>query len=385
MKVGKKRFYSLAAALLFSITSLTAMDWGGILKNSSKALLPNFLDFGLSQTNDVYLWMNTPLGNSNMFFSAEGLYEFNYYYANETGLVSNYLDLDLFKFYGDFEFENSNTLSISLGRFTVSDASAAIYAQNIDGLFVKYNAGFINFSTYAGYTGLLNSQKVSMLDGEAQVFAYKSALYSLSNPYLPFNASIEFPALFGNQSFVFQLNGCADFGEQKANRFYATLWLTGPISNMCFYNVATVFGTKNFSSLMNFSTLDLYVYLSDIFFFSAGAEYASGKQGPFSPYVGITSRPVVASLTAPETSASFLPKVSATVILNQMSLALTGKFYMACPESSFEAQGAEMDFYLTYSIFPDFQIGVDVTSYFDVTSQKDNNNLTATLRFAVSF
>ena len=58
---------------------------------------------------------------------------------------------------------------------------------------------------------------------------------------------------------------------------------------------------------------------------------------------------------------------------------------MACPESSFEAQGAEMDFYLTYSIFPDFQIGVDVTSYFDVTSQKDNNNLTATLRFAVSF
>ena len=385
MRAGKKRFYSILVALTVSISSLSAVDWGGILKNSSKVMLPNFFDFGLSQTNDVYLWMNTPLGNSNMFFSAEALYDFNFYYSNEVGVVSNTLDLDLFKFYGDFEFENSNILSISFGRFTVSDASSAIFAQNIDGLFLKYHTGFITASAYAGYTGLLNSQMVTMLDGNAQTFTYDKALYSLSNPYLPFNASIEFPALFGNQSFVFQVNGCLDFGEQKANRYYATLWLTGPISNMVFYNVASIFGTKNFSSLMNFSTLDLYVYLSDIFFFSAGAEYASGNQGPFSPYVGITSRTIVASLTAPETSSSLLPKVSATVILNQMSLALTGKFYMACPESSFNAQGAEMDFYLTYSIFPDFQIGFDVTSYFDVTSQKDNNNLTATLRLAVSF
>ncbi len=385
MKAGKKRFYSIAAAFIFSICSLSALDWGGILKNTSKVMLPNFLDFGLNQKDDLYFWLNTPLGNSNMFFSAEGLYEFGYYMDSSSNILSHALDIDLFKLYGDFEFENSNTFSISLGRFLVSDASSVILAQNIDGLFLKYHTGFITASAYAGYTGLLNSQLITMLDGEAYAYSYDSALYTLSNPYLPFNASLEFPALFGNQSLVFQLNGCLDFGEQKANRYYATLWLTGPITNMSFYNVSTIFGTKDFKNLMNYSSLDLYFYLSDIFFFSAGAEYASGKHGPFSPFVGITSRAIVASITAPETSASLLPKVSATVILNNMSLAVIGKYYIACPETSFDSQGVEMDFFLTYSIFSDFQIGLDVTSYFDVTSQKDNNNLTATLKFAVSF
>jgi len=384
MKTSKKRFCSIAVAFLVSIFSLSALDWGGILKNNTKALLPTFSEFGISQTDDLYLWLNTPLGNSNFYFYTEGLYEFNYSNVYGTSSLSVILDLDLFKFAGDIEFDNSNILSISLGRFAVSDAGAIIFSQNIDGLFIKYQTGFMNISAFGGYTGLLNAQTVTMLTSDALPYAKESALYSLANPFIPFNATIEFPSLFGNQSLNFQVNGVVDLGEYSSSRYYATLWLTGPVTNTIFYNVSTIFGTKDFSSLMNYSSFDLYIYPTNMFFFSAGVEYASGNNGPFSPFVGVTTRTLVNSLSAPETSAALLPKLSATFISNKVSLSLLGKFYMACP-SSFEAQGVEADLLFSYIVFTDFQLGLDINSYFDITEQKDNNNLSATLRVAISF
>ena len=378
----KNRFLiNVICALFVFATPAASVEWGGIFKNDSQFLLPGFKDFSVAQSDSIYMWLTAPFGESGLYFSGEGLCKFTYTTADKN--FSLLADVDLFKVGGDYETKNG-TFSISFGRYMVTDSTAAIFAQNMDGLSLKYAGRSVAFSAFGGYTGLQNALNVSMLDKDGYVFMPENKVYSLANAFVPAGITLELPAVFTNQSLSIQTLAFIDLGSEKYNRFYGTFLLSGPITNAFFYSFATSVGTNNFSSLMNYSVLGFYLYPSDKVSISFGAEYASGKNGPLSPFLGVTSRSVVNSLSAPQTTGSIVPNLILSVVMDKMYLGITGKFLMAIPESKIEPKGAEADLSFLYSIFTDFQIGVDVTSYFDITKNNEDN-FSATLRAAISF
>ena len=387
MKLNKKKLTSLIAAIFVCTSALSAFEWGGVEKTTSEILFPQFNNFGFSQTASSFLWLNSPIGNSenNLYFSSELMYKFSLYASGDDKSVSNILDIDLLKLSKETEFENTNTLSFAAGRFSVADSTSVIFNQVFDGALLKYQNNMFIVSGFAGYTGLLNSQNISMLGGDGSIFASEKAVYSLANPYVVIDGNLTFPSLWGNQTMGLQANGFVDLGKDKASRYYATFLMSGPITNSLFYNATTTFGSKNFNNLMNYSNLSLYYYPLDMFFLSSGIEYASGKNGGLSPFVGITSRTIVSSVSAPETTSAILPNLSVNIVLNQLFASLSGKILVAMPDSSAKVNGVESDMSISYNIFSDFQIGLDVTAYFDVTSAKTDNNFTATFKAAVSF
>lgn len=383
LNVKNKLLIGAVCALFTFVSPVASVEWGGILKNDTQVLLPAFSDFSLSQSDSLFMWLSSPLGESGMYFSTEGMYKFTLATGNGNNNFSQLADVDLLKVSGDYETAKG-VFSFAFGRFMMTDSTAAIFAQNFDGVTAKYSANRFVISGFGGYTGLLNSLNVSMLDKDGTVFAPANEIYSLSNAFVPAGITFELPSIFTNQSLGIQILSFIDLGEEKYNRFYGTLMLSGPVTNKFFYDLAASFGTNDFSAFMNYSALNFHLYPNDYLALSFGAEYASGKNGPFSPFLGVTSRSVVNSTTAPQTTGSIIPDFVISCVIDRMYFGITGKFLMAIPESEVEMKGVEADFSFIYSVFTDLQIGFDVTSYFDI-SKNNEDNLTATLRAAISF
>ena len=384
MKSNKNKYIiSILVSLFISVIPAASVEWGGVIKNDSQAQLANFSDFSFIQSDGVYLWLNAPFGKSGLYFSGEGMYKYSLTIADGENAFTHFADLDLFKVGGDYEL-SKGSFSISLGRFMMTDCTAAVFSQNSDGLAVKYQGGKFGISAYAGYTGLLNALNVSMLDKDGYVFVSDGEIYSLANAFVPAMVTFEFPSLFANQALSLQCDAFLDLGEEKYNRFYGTLLLSGPISNKIFYNFASTFGTNSFSSLMNYTVFNFFIYPNEIMALSFGAEYASGKNAFFNPFLGVTSRSIVNSLSAPQTSGEILPNATVSFVFDKVFFGLTGKFLMGVPESSVEIKGAEADLSFICAPFTDLQIGFDVTSYFDLSKSNDSN-LAATLKVAISF
>ncbi len=381
LNLKNKLLIGAVCALFTFVSPVASVEWGGILKNDTQGLLPAFKNFSLSQSDSLYMWLSSPLGESGLYFSGEGMYKFTLTTADSN--FTQFIDVDLLKISGDYETAKG-ILSVSAGRYMVSDNTAAIFAQNIDGVSVKYAGKRFSVSGFGGYTGLLNSLNVTMLNKDGVSFSPETKIYSLSNGFVPAGVSFELPSLFANQSLSIQTLAFIDLGEEKYNRFYGTLLLSGPITNSFLYNFSTSFGTNDFSSLMNYSALNFYLYPKDFLSVSFGAEYASGKNGSLSPFLGVTSRSVVNSLTAPQTTGAIVPNVVFSVVLDRMYFGVTSKFLMAIPEGKVETKGVEADLSFIYAVFTDLQIGFDLNSYFDI-SKNNEDNLTATLRAAISF
>ena len=380
----KNRFLISAVCAFFAfVTPAASVEWGGILKDETRALLPNFTNFSFSQSNSLYMWLTAPLGQNGTYFSGEGMYKYTLTVTDGNNDFVNVVDVDLFKISGDYQL-NKGTFSFAVGRYMFADSTAAIFAQNFDGASIKYSGRKFAFSAFGGYTGLLNSLVVSMLNKDGVAFDSTNKFYSLSNAFVPAGATIEFPSLFANQALSIQALAVMDFGEEKYNRFYGTLLFSGPLANNFFYYLASSFGTNDFASVMNYSTLNFYLYPTNIMTVSFGAEYASGKNGFLSPFLGVTSRSVVNSLTAPQTTGAIIPNLSCSFVVDKVYVGISTKFLLAVPESDFEAKGVEADLSFIYAPFTDLQLGFDVNSYIDI-SKSNENNLTATLRAALSF
>lgn len=380
----KNRFLITAICALFVfVTPAVSLEWGGIFKNDTQALLPNFNNFSFSQSNSLYMWITSPLGQSGMYFSGEGMYKYTLTVTDGNNDFVNVADIDLFKIYGDYEL-NKGTFSFSAGRYMFADSTSAIFIQNFDGASIKYSGRKFAFSAFGGYTGLLNSLAVSMINKDGVVFESKNKFYNLANGFVPAGATFEFPSLFANQALSLQALAVLDMGEEKYNRYYGTLLLSGPLSNKVFYYLASAFGTTDFASIMNYSTFSLYMYPTDIMSVSLGTEYASGKNGFLSPFLGVTSRSVVNSLSAPQTTGAIIPNVSCSFVVDKVYVGITSKVLLAIPESEVQVKGVEADLSFIYAPFTDLQLGLDINSYIDISKSNDNN-LTATLRAALSF
>jgi len=389
----KKVIKSLVSLSLFAFTagSVFAMEWGGLL---TEKLTPTINvvapitseNISLQNTDDVYLWMNAALNkNKTLVFNGEVKYEFTWYKNNGGDSFKNIIDADLLKLSGNFDLTTDKSFSFALGRYPVSDSTGVVLNQVSDGFYASLVAPTVTVSGYLGFTGLLNSLDVSMLDQTGTVESSENNFYALAHPYLPANITVEFPVLFGNQSLSVEANAFIDF-KDSYNRYYANLVMSGPISNSTYYKLASSFGSVNFTDLMNYTSFNLIMFPSSNFALTAGAEYASGRHFGLSNFVGFSSRVAYNSPLSPQTTSVIIPNASLTWTYgNSFYTGFSGKFIMAVPGNTVEKTAAEVATDLIYNLFSDLQVGLNLDWYVPVGVSDDNQKFSATVNVGVSF
>lgn len=378
-----KRLFTILLSATLVLAPLAAFDFGGYIGNDSSIIKLGEADPYFNQSNSIFLWASAPIGE-HMYIKGEGMYKYNYDTASEKFV--NYVDLDLLKLAGEFSIAPGK-LDFALGRFNFSDLTGTIFSQNSDGAFAKLTAKKFNVSLYAGFTGLLNSNIVNILDKGGVIHSPENEVYSLNANYIPVLATVSLPSLFLNQTISLQASGFIDVSENNYNRMYATIDFTGPITSMLFYNLATTFGTENFDSIMNLSNLSFSIFPMSNLFVNAGVLFASGEILGMNSFIGFSSHPAFNAAFPAETTSCLIPSISAnlSILQDKMLLALTGKGVFTTFDDSFKATGVQGDLSAIYNIFPDFQVGLSGSLFKGFSDYSALDKFSATLKFAVTF
>lgn len=373
----KKILLAVIAAFSLCAAPVFALEWGGLFNDETKVSKTS--DVAFHQANAIYLWANAPIGKA-FSFAGEGMYKFSFDTPGNT--IGNIADIDLLKLSGNIDF-GSGKLALNAGRFTVADNTGVNFAQCCDGLAATVMLSKLNLSFYAGYTGLLNSLNVTILG--AQEEAHK--VYSLCHGYIPVLASIEFPSLFANQAIALQGEAFIDTAKtDKYNRLYANFTMGGPIAGTVYYSLISSLGYVN-KELMNFSSFAVAAYPNENIALNIGASYASGDFGGkgLKPYVTFTSRPAYGAASSPETSGCIVPNLDFIYTVGNLFTNVAIKAPLLMPEKKVTFGGVGADLAVIYNIFSDFQTEIDFSYYKDVASKGADDNLAATLKFAISF
>lgn len=377
-----KKIVTVLASLVLSVFSVFALDWGGLINDNTKFSTADFKSETsyLEQSNAVFFWLKAPV-NKNIRFTAEGMYKYvltaNSSYSN----FLNVLDFDLLKLSGNFSL-GKGKFSFDAGRFFVSDSTASVFAQNSDGLLVKFLFPAVRISAYAGYTGLLNSYTVSMIDSSEKSENVEQ-IYKLAHGYIPLEFRLELPVLFLNQSLGFDFNAFIDAESSKASRYYGNLVLSGPFANSVYYTLSTSFGSENFKNVMNYSSFQLYWFPVSNVMLVAGTEFASGNNSFFSAFKGITYVTAYNSISSPYISSVILPQISMSGTFGKMWINAAAKYAIGLDENS-GSQGLEFDLKYVYNIFTDLKVGCDVTAYIDLAETSESQYSVA-LNAALAF
>ena len=226
-------FLFLAVAL-----NLSAFEGGGMLKTGLG------IDLGKNKTNlshfdSLSLWAKQNLdkeGNYN--FAIQSSYLFNLKKPikpeGELGL-DHILNLDMLKFSFLVPIGN-DSLTIDAGRYNISDITAVILNQNIDGVYIAYKK--TNFATYfnLGYTGLLNSY-VNPINaaGIASISKKRTKIYNLAPSFVHMSALFHVPFQSLRHAVDFDLNSFIATENPKTTNNYASISVNGPIVNGLFY------------------------------------------------------------------------------------------------------------------------------------------------------
>ncbi|MDY5634395.1 MAG: hypothetical protein SPF29_07480 [Treponema porcinum] len=224
-----KRLLCTAAALIAGTASFFAVEWGGKIANDT-SFMGKADDLKLKQSDTVGLWMNIPLNRTNsVYVAAEAYYKFTY---DDTETADeefeNVINCNLLKFSAGWMAGNGNMISLSAGRFPVSDFTGIIFNQPADGLNFKVSSQTVDFNIFAGYTGLLNAKEVTILTpADTEYEESDDDFYAFAPKYLPFGFSFAFPSVFGNQHISLEGWGFADLNGDDCNRYYGMLGLDG--------------------------------------------------------------------------------------------------------------------------------------------------------------
>ena len=368
----KKILISICTALILT-ASLSAFEWGGVLKNDSGITTPDFKAITFKQSNAVSLWANSPLGqNSGFTFSGEVFYKYNLAIAKGENTFVNIFDVPLLKVGGKIN-SGSGLITINAGRFSYADGTGAVMAQTCDGLSVVFAMPALKIGAYAGYTGFVNALNVAMAVAPEK----NNKVYNLAYKYAPMGVTLELPALFANQNLSLQGYALLDCGSNKSNKYFANLILAGPITNSIFYNLGTSVGSENFKNLMDYSAFTLYFFPTPELSINAGVEYGSGEQGKLSPYSSI-------SVKSMDAASKICPKLSLTYGTSTFCFDIGGRYILAYSDDKYSGAGTEANLGFVYNIFSDLQVGATVTAFLDSTEAKANN-YTANLNIALAF
>ena len=220
------------------VLNLSAFEGGGMFKTGLG------IDLGknkanLSHFDSLSLWAKQNLdkeGNYN--FAIQSSYLFNLKKPiNPDGKLDldHIVNLDMLKFSFLVPIGN-DSLTIDAGRYNISDITAVILNQNIDGVYIAYKK--TNFSTYfnLGYTGLLNSY-VNPINaaGIASISKKQTKIYNLAPSFVHMSALFHVPFQSLRHAADFDLNSFIATGNPKTTNNYISISVNGPIVKNLFY------------------------------------------------------------------------------------------------------------------------------------------------------
>lgn len=369
-----KKFILSVCTVLCLMTPLSAVEWGGLLFNDTGVSTPDFSDITVNQADGVSVWVKSPLGNSGLSFSSEVLYKFNIEIAKGASpAFTQLVDLPLLKVSGDLNM-GGGILSLNAGRFYYVDGTSAVISQIIDGVSVAYALPLVKVGAFAGYTGLLNALNVQM----AVIPEKDNKIYNMAYPYLPVGGFADI-SILGNQSLEFDGYYLLDLGsaEEKLNLCYINAILSGPITNIIYYNLATSLGFANFKDVMNYSSFSLLVFPTEALSLNAGVTFATTEQASLTSYTSLAP----ASMTA---AGKITPKASLSFTTKNMCIDFGGNFVLAYNDSKYEPSNTDWNVGFIYNIFSDLQLGFNVNTSFDVTGA-NAHNYNAKLNLSLAF
>ena len=370
----KKLIISICTLFCF-LAPLSSIEWGGLLFNDTGVSTPDFKDITVNQSDGVSLWVKSPLGeDTGFYFSSEVLYKFNIeFIKGSSPAFTQLVDLPLLKVSGDLN-TGAGVLSLNAGRFYYVDGSAAVISQIIDGVSVSYTLPLIKVGGFLGYTGLLNSLNVPMAFAPTK----DTKIYNMAYPYLPVGGFVDF-SILGNQNLEFDAYYLLDLGkaEEKTNLIFANAVLSGPITNIIYYNFATSLGFANMKNMMNYSSFSVLMFPSEALSLSAGINFATTEQSSFVSYTSLAASSLAAV-------GKITPKASLTFTTRNMCIDFGGNFVLAYTDKKYEPSNTDWNIGIIYNIFSDLQIGFNVNTSFDVTGA-NAHNYNAKLNLSLAF
>lgn len=221
------------------VLNLSAFEGGGMFKTGLG------IDLGknkanLSHFDSLSLWAKQNLdkeGNYN--FAIQSSYLFNLKKPikpeGEPNL-DHIVNLDMLKFSFLIPLDNNNSLSIDAGRYNISDITAIILNQNIDGVYVAYKKTNFSTSFNLGYTGLLNSY-VNPINaaGITSTSKKQTKIYNLAPSFVHMSALFHVPFQSLRHAIDFDLNSFIATENPKTTNNYISISVNGPIVNGLFY------------------------------------------------------------------------------------------------------------------------------------------------------
>lgn len=381
----RNSFRFVLTALLFALLNLPvlAIDWGGALSNYTRYKGVNSGDLKLDQLDDANIWFKVPFDKAgNIYFVAEGLYEFEY--DDRSDDKTHYVDLSLAKFSYLNKISATDSILVNAGRFSFSDATGVIFNQAADGLFAKYQTTMIEANVYAAYTGLLNAGIVKFLNHGKDLFEYDSdKIYQRADEYVVGAAAVTFPNFVMNQTGTLQFFGSQKTDSVKFRRLYGTLALNGPVFMGLYYNLS---GTYSYAKYEDDDAV--YSYLArgrlDYYFpfmgavLSGGVDMASGddpkkhhddKRGAF---MGFTKINAYFSADDPQYSGLFKLYTKASAKVVDKVRVSGGVDWVSEIAHRMEYKGTAFSAGVDVQAFSDLLIGAEFKNYRDYDDAKNN-------------
>lgn len=380
-----KKIKILAAAFILTAATASSIEWGGLFKNKTQFDGKDFSDLNLDQKDSLSLWQNIPLSKSgNQYIALEESYTFRFDKDGDPQ-ISNILDLSVCKYAFAAEFFKNSSFIFNLGRFSFSDSTGLIFNQNSDGAYAKLTISKFNISAYAGYTGLINSQTVTILTPETTKYVKPTnILYTLSPKYVPVYASLTIPSLFTNQTLSAEAYVFFDLNQDNYNRYYASASIKGFITNSLSYLLTSVVGTENFQNVSNLSIARLSFSPANFMKISAGGIYASGNHGPFKAFRGFTS--IASDISQEEPEYTGLIKANANIsisILNKVLAEGEAAAIFNFADATPSYKGFQYNASAAWNIFNDLQVSASLGQFFGEDASK--NKTTLSIDLSLSF
>ena len=289
------------------------------------------------------------------------------------------LDLPLLKFSATHRFTHRTSISAEIGRFAVSDSTGIVFNQPNDNVLVQFNSPYFVLSATAGYTGLLNSQNVEMINSSNAVYTSGEGLYTLAAPYFTVIGSVALPYFIFKQSISAEAIVAINTQNNDLTRSWFTGIISGPLHNSLFYNLSTTFEICEGRDLANFTQFNLSYFfdlLSSCVNFSAS--YASPD---FTQFTKIT-----ASSAAVTDTYSELLKLGLTasiIPVSKLYLALTTDVLFKAPKDNISYYGFEALGTIQYQVFSDLQLSLKASTF--LGSDASTNKTDIAFAFTIAF
>ena len=241
------------AALTGAVQSLSALEWGGTLNNTTTPTTEGF-----QQKDKLALWLETAF-NPRLSLTVQGSYTYS--------LDRPYMfDVDILRFQGQFPLGDTSALDLSLGRFQTADFSRLLFSGNLDGAQAAWRSARLNLSLTVGYLGLQlqPESNVNMTWGDFTAPAVEMTWADLPSllapPRLLEMLQLEFLELFGRQSLLVALVAQQDLRSQdqllpeglalevigqggRLSTEYLGVALRGPLAASLYYDLFGYLGT----------------------------------------------------------------------------------------------------------------------------------------------